>query len=163
MVYNRPTCIGAASDELRKAVCSQRMASCKKVGQPHPEWTPGTKQPHPFPDNEMIELDPVNYPGSAMYPFIISSVVPRPIGFICSLSKQVLVSELQIEHDNGLREKCHLLGLMASDDGCLKQNANSLEGFTRNYKYSIKFVRLNSTPAFKELFYTFLNLVKISN
>lgn len=64
------------------------MEGTKLVEQPHPNWKPGEKQPHPFPDNETIELDPQDY-GKKLYPFMISSVVPRPIAFISSMSKQV--------------------------------------------------------------------------
>ena len=36
----------------------------------------------------MTQLDPAEL-GAGMYPFIISAVVPRPIAFISSLSKEV--------------------------------------------------------------------------
>lgn len=46
------------------------------------------KQPHPFPGTKMLELVPEKE-GFHLYPFIISAFVPRPIGFISSLSKEV--------------------------------------------------------------------------
>ena len=58
----------------------------KYVKQPHPDWKPGQKQPHPFPDNEMIEFEPHE---QKIYPFMISSIAPRPIAFICSVSTDV--------------------------------------------------------------------------
>ncbi len=61
----------------------------KKVESPNPNWKPGQKQSHPFPDNETIELVPDKLGAAGMYPFIISSCVPRPIAFICSLSAKV--------------------------------------------------------------------------
>lgn len=66
----------------------------RQVDPPHPNWKPGDKQSHPFPSDEMIELDPAEVGPSEMYPFIISSIVPRPIAFICSLSKKVSKSSL---------------------------------------------------------------------
>ncbi|KAK9823932.1 hypothetical protein WJX72_006453 [[Myrmecia] bisecta] len=55
---------------------------------PHPKYKPGDKQPHPFGHDRMISLDPAVIGGAAMYPFVISSVVPRPVAFISSLSKE---------------------------------------------------------------------------
>ena len=38
--------------------------------------------------NARLQIEP-HEGASTMYPFIISSVIPRPIGFVCSLSKEV--------------------------------------------------------------------------
>ena len=72
------------------AIQCGRLRDMRKVESPNPGWGPGSKQRHPFPSDEMIELDPAEAGTSAMYPFIISSIVPRPVAFICSLSKEVL-------------------------------------------------------------------------
>jgi len=68
------------------------IASVRKVESPNPNWKPGQKVSHPFPDSEMIDLDPSQLGASGMYPFIISSCVPRPIAFICSLSSQGVIN-----------------------------------------------------------------------
>ena len=47
---------------------------------------------HPFENKARIQLDPTREGASAMYPFIISSVIPRPIAFVSSLSKEVSMS-----------------------------------------------------------------------
>lgn len=60
----------------------------RKVKSPNPDWKPGDELRHPFPTDEEIILDPSEVGPKALYPFIISSVVPRPIAFICSLSKE---------------------------------------------------------------------------
>ena len=61
----------------------------KHVESPNPSWKPGQKQKYPFDSDKRLQLDPAEEGASAMYPFIISSVVPRPIAFISSLSKEV--------------------------------------------------------------------------
>ena len=63
-------------------------AGVRMVQQPHPDWQPGQSMMHPFPSSETIDLDPAELGARGMYPFVISSIVPRPIAFICSVSKQ---------------------------------------------------------------------------
>ena len=46
----------------------------------------GDKQPHPFSSDRMIALDVSELDGK-LYPLTISSFVPRPIAFVCSLSE----------------------------------------------------------------------------
>lgn len=61
----------------------------RAVGRPHPEWVPGAPQPPPYagaPGANMIALDPAEVDKAAMYAFVISAVVPRPIAFVSSLS-----------------------------------------------------------------------------
>ena len=60
---------------------------CRQVPSPNPEWAPGSKQHLPFEGTDMTQLDPAEL-GAGMYPFIISAIVPRPIAFISSLSKE---------------------------------------------------------------------------
>ncbi len=64
------------------------LVDVRQVKNPHPDWQPGQKLPHPFENKERIELDPAQL-GAGLYPFVISAVVPRPIAFISSLSKEV--------------------------------------------------------------------------
>ena len=64
------------------------LVEVRQVKNPHPDWQPGQKLPHPFQSKERLELDPAQL-GAALYPFVISAVVPRPIAFISSLSKEV--------------------------------------------------------------------------
>ena len=59
------------------------------VSSPNPDWKPGDNVGHPFENKARIQLDPSEEGASAMYPFVISSVIPRPIGFVSSLSKEV--------------------------------------------------------------------------
>jgi len=54
---------------------------------PHPNWKVGQNQPPPFKSDRMIALDVAELGGSKCYPLTISTVVPRPIAFVCSLSK----------------------------------------------------------------------------
>ncbi|EIE20364.1 hypothetical protein COCSUDRAFT_54305 [Coccomyxa subellipsoidea C-169] len=63
------------------------LVDVRQVKNPHPDWQPGQKLPHPFENRERIELDPAQL-GAGLYPFVISAVVPRPIAFISSLSKE---------------------------------------------------------------------------
>lgn len=74
---------------------SRNHTQCVRTGPPHPEWKPGDNQPLPF-DGEYISLCPKELGGSACYPLVISAIVPRPIGFISTKSKdgQVLTHPL---------------------------------------------------------------------
>jgi hypothetical protein len=58
---------------------------------PHPEWTPGTPQQLPFPGS-YISVDPKKLGGSACYPLVISAIVPRPIGFLSTISAEGTVN-----------------------------------------------------------------------
>lgn len=60
--------------------------SLKYVHPPHPTWTPGMKQPHPFSSDEMLGFDPSIVEVASMYSLMISAVVPRPVGFVSSMS-----------------------------------------------------------------------------
>ena len=64
-------------------------ATVKHVSSPNPDWKPGDKQSPPFENKARLALDPDEQGASGMYPFTISSVIPRPIGFVASLSKEV--------------------------------------------------------------------------
>lgn len=64
------------------------LVAVKHVDSPDPSWRPGQKQPHPFDSDNRLQLNPADL-GVGLYPFVISSIVPRPIAFISSLSKEV--------------------------------------------------------------------------
>ncbi|KAL4859768.1 hypothetical protein ACK3TF_000057 [Chlorella vulgaris] len=55
---------------------------------PNPKWQPPHKQPAPFGSDEMHTVDPAKLPTDAMYPLIISAVVPRPIGFVSTQNSE---------------------------------------------------------------------------
>eukprot|EP00897_Mesotaenium_endlicherianum_P010227 jgi/Mesen1/9232/ME000595S08643 len=61
--------------------------SAKLGPRPHPEWRAGQEQRPPFDMSDTIEIDPGVNGVSVMYPLAMSTVVPRPIAFISSLSK----------------------------------------------------------------------------
>jgi hypothetical protein len=61
------------------------------VEPPNPKWTPGTPQKLPFPGT-YISLDPAVLGSGATYPLVISAVVPRPIGFLGTVSKEGAVN-----------------------------------------------------------------------
>ncbi len=52
----------------------------------NPGYEAGDRQPAPFETDGFQQVDPAEL-GAAMYPFIISSVTPRPIAFISTISK----------------------------------------------------------------------------
>eukprot|EP00884_Botryococcus_braunii_P015938 jgi/Botrbrau1/3027/Bobra.0070s0023.1 len=58
-----------------------------RTANPNPSYREGDKQPHPYGDSQRLLLNPSEM-GADLYPFIISCVVPRPIAFISSLSKE---------------------------------------------------------------------------
>lgn len=53
---------------------------------PHPNWQPGQSSPPPFDPEDRVTLDPLTTPGDRMYTFMITAVVPRPIGFVSTIS-----------------------------------------------------------------------------
>lgn len=53
----------------------------------HPEWQPPQKQVPPYPLQPCLSFDPSTSEASILYPLIISSVVPRPIAFVSTISK----------------------------------------------------------------------------
>lgn len=52
-----------------------------------PDWKAPEKQPPPFPLEPVLSFDPELLDSSVLYPLVISAVVPRPIAFISTLSK----------------------------------------------------------------------------
>ena len=59
----------------------------KYVHPPHPTWIPGEPQPHPFclEAGEEVHIDPATTDKASLYSFVISAVVPRPVGFISTV------------------------------------------------------------------------------
>lgn len=62
-----------------------------QTSSPNPAYREGDKQHHPFGTSPRLQLSPSEL-GAALYPFVISSVVPRPIAFISSVSKEVIAT-----------------------------------------------------------------------
>jgi hypothetical protein len=50
------------------------------VQKPHPGWTPPQKQQPPHDPDIMHEIDPSVVDKVSIYPLVISTIVPRPIG-----------------------------------------------------------------------------------
>lgn len=50
-------------------------------------WTAPTPQPPPFDADAMHTVDPASVPSAVLYPLVISAVVPRPVGFASTVSK----------------------------------------------------------------------------
>ncbi|GAQ80591.1 hypothetical protein KFL_000570380 [Klebsormidium nitens] len=75
---------------LRNPTWSRRILGhrnqIEEVSTLHPDYKPGDKQPSPFTSDKYLALNPAEL-GDAMYPFMISAVVPRPVAFVSSLSK----------------------------------------------------------------------------
>mmetsp|Transcript_11487 Transcript_11487/g.37772 ORF Transcript_11487/g.37772 Transcript_11487/m.37772 type:complete len:239 (-) Transcript_11487:2837-3553(-) len=61
------------------------MDSVQQVPPPHPDWAPPTKQPKPY-EGGYVTLDPAEM--ESCYPLVISSIVPRPIALVSSLSAE---------------------------------------------------------------------------
>lgn len=60
-----------------------------QTSSPNPAYREGDKQHHPFGACARLQLSPSDL-GVGLYPFVISAIVPRPIAFISSLSKEVI-------------------------------------------------------------------------
>jgi hypothetical protein len=50
------------------------------VQKPHPGWAPPQKQQPPHDPDNMHEVDPSLVDKVSIYPLVISTIVPRPIG-----------------------------------------------------------------------------------
>ena len=80
---------------------------------PHPNWQPGQKQPVPY-EGDYISLDPLKLGPSGSYPLVISTVVPRPIGFLSTISAEGKVNLSPYSyfgamgHDPPLVRRCHI-------------------------------------------------------
>lgn len=67
--------------------CSKHGTTARFVGRPHPSWQPGQPQPPPYGAGApMLTLDPSAVDKASMYAFVISSVVPRPVAFVSTVS-----------------------------------------------------------------------------
>ena len=56
------------------------------VALPHPGYEPGDNQPAPFEAGSFQQIDPLEL-GPNIFPFVISSISPRPIALISTISK----------------------------------------------------------------------------
>ncbi len=66
--------------------CSASRELYRMVDPPHPDWKPGQKLPPPFDTSKMIQVDPEATESGALYAFAISTVIPRPVAFVSSIS-----------------------------------------------------------------------------
>ena len=57
------------------------------VAPPHPDWKAGDKQPIPY-EGKYITVNTLERGAAANYPLVISSITPRPIGFLGTLSAE---------------------------------------------------------------------------
>jgi len=76
--------LGTSCRALSSASDGRFSSAVSRIEPPHPDWTPGTKQPTPFRSSTWVQLDPNEL--KTCYPLMISAYVPRPIALISSLS-----------------------------------------------------------------------------
>lgn len=81
------------------------------VGKPHPRWTAPQQQPPPFDADAMHDIDPTIYPTPELYPLVISAVVPRPIGFAASLSRDDTINLAPYSYFNVLGHNPFIVAL----------------------------------------------------
>lgn len=60
--------------------------AAEQVAPPHPAWTAPAPQHPPHNPDDLITVDVSSTPPDELYPLIISAVVPRPIGFVATIS-----------------------------------------------------------------------------
>lgn len=70
---------------LERIIIAKRRKTSLWTVQPHPGWTPPSPLPPPFDSGEWHDVDPETTSTEAMYPLVISSIVPRPIAFISTI------------------------------------------------------------------------------
>lgn len=56
------------------------------VGMPNPDWQPGEPQPSPYGDSKKIAIDPSAATTPELYTLVVSAIVPRPTGFLTTIS-----------------------------------------------------------------------------
>ena len=86
--------VGAALSFYLARKASQSAAPKIWGTQPHPGWEPPKKLPVPpaIENGKMVAIDPRVIGGKKCYPLIISAVVPRPIAFVSTVSKECFLS-----------------------------------------------------------------------
>lgn len=77
-------------------------AAARYVPAPHPDWTPGTPLPPPYGSTATKTLEPATVGKAAMYPFMISAVVPRPIALVSSISPEGVVNLAPYSYFNAM-------------------------------------------------------------
>jgi hypothetical protein len=77
----------ARQRRARAAAAADTGKSALWAPPPHPDWRPPQPQPPPWGTGGAFRfVDVAATPPAALYPLVISAVVPRPIAFISTLS-----------------------------------------------------------------------------
>lgn len=100
------------------------------VEHPHPAWQPGDPQPHSFGSDNYIDLIPEQI-GSDIYPAIISSICPRPIGFICCLNSKGERNLSPYSYFNAMHHDPPLMVLGTCQSAARGGNRKDMEQYVR--------------------------------
>lgn len=104
------------------------------VDPPHPGWKAGDKLPHNFGSDNYIDLLPEEI-GSALYPAIISSICPRPIGFVCCLNSKGQRNLSPYSYCNAMHHDPPLVVLGSSRHGGRGNARKDMEEYVRETGY----------------------------
>lgn len=100
------------------------------VEHPHSEWQPGDPQPHSFGSDHYIDLIPEQI-GSDIYPAIISSICPRPIGFVCCLNSKGQRNLSPYSYFNAMHHDPPLVVLGTCQSAARGGNRKDMEQYVR--------------------------------
>ena len=106
----------------------------KFVEPPHPSWKAGDKLPHTFGSDNYIDLLPEEI-GNEMYPAIISSICPRPIGFVCCLNSKGQRNLSPYSYCNAMHHDPPLVVLGSSRHGGRGGARKDMEEYVRETGY----------------------------
>lgn len=100
------------------------------VDPPHPHWKPGDKLPHSFGSDNYIEILPEEV-GNDLYPLLISSVCPRPIGFVCCVNNKGQRNLSPYSYFNAMHHDPPLVVLGASRSAVRGGGRKDMEQYVR--------------------------------
>lgn len=106
------------------------------VNPPHPDWKAGDKLPHRFGSDKYIDLLPEEI-GNEMYPAIISSLCPRPIGFVCCLNSKGQRNLSPYSYCNAMHHDPPLVVLGSSRHGGRAGARKDMEEYVRETGYVV--------------------------
>ena len=116
------------------------------VDPPHPSWKAGDKLPHNFGSDKYIDLLPEEI-GNEMYPAIISSICPRPIGFVCCLNRKGQRNLSPYSYCNAMHHDPPLVVLGSSRHGGRGGARKDMEEYVRETGYVVSVSSAVTGPA----------------
>jgi flavin reductase (DIM6/NTAB) family NADH-FMN oxidoreductase RutF len=99
----------------------------KIIPAPNPQWKPGDRVSSPV--SEMVSLDPTTLDMQAKYRLLVDSIIPRPIAFVSTLSKNGTVNVAPFSFFNGVSSNppAVMFSVAFKSDGTKKDTLRNIE------------------------------------